>query len=112
MKFWKNITGCLISDPGFGLGDLRSWDKQEGEYIQEKKSMRCYIRVEVNLYEFLFILFHLCSSFLYNEYTNTNKNCQIFGIYHTRARISRGIGHKDCSQKGKSSHMYGRGRCF
>ena len=27
-ELWKNI-GCLVSDPTFGLGGLRLWDKEE-----------------------------------------------------------------------------------
>ena len=35
-EFGKNI-GCLVSDPTFGLGGLRLWEKEEYINISRKK---------------------------------------------------------------------------
>ena len=35
--FWKNI-GCLVSDPTFGIGGSRLWEKEEGTNISGKNS--------------------------------------------------------------------------
>ena len=47
--FWKNI-GCIVSDPTFGFGGSRMWDKEEVQNVSGNKRKRCSVREKVNLY--------------------------------------------------------------
>ena len=49
-EFWKNI-GCLVSDPTFGLEELRLWYEEEYIKISEKKSKIRSIRIKIDFYE-------------------------------------------------------------
>ena len=49
-EFWENIS-CLVSDPTFGLGGLRLWEKEEEINLSGKKRKRLPIRIKVDLYE-------------------------------------------------------------
>ena len=61
--FWKNI-GCLFSEPTFGLGGSKLWEKEEDLKLSGKKMKRLLILVKVDLYEvcrsyfIYFILFY------------------------------------------------------
>ena len=49
-ELWKNIR-CLVSDPTFGLGGLRLWEKEEDINIIGNKRKRLSIRKNIDLYE-------------------------------------------------------------
>ena len=49
-EFWENIS-FLVSDPTFGLGGLRLWEKEEEINLSGKKRKRRSIRIKVYLYE-------------------------------------------------------------
>ena len=65
----QNI-GCLVSDPTFGLGGSRLWDKEEKQKIIGRNSKRCSIRMKVDLYEVSLSYIIYCL-FLFCEYNNT-----------------------------------------
>ena len=48
-EFWKNI-GCLLSEPTFGLGGSRLWEKEEEQKLSGKKRKQRSIRAKVDLY--------------------------------------------------------------
>ena len=54
-EFWKNICG-LVSDPTFGLGGSRLWEKEEEIKISGNKSNMHSIRIKL-----------ICMSFVYPE---------------------------------------------
>ena len=49
-EFWTNI-GCLVSDPNFGLGGSRPWEKEQAQKISGNKRKRCSISMKVDLYD-------------------------------------------------------------
>ena len=62
-KFWK-IVYCLVSDPTFGIGWSRLWDKDEGRCINLNKRKIHFIRVKIDFYEvcvysILFLIFSI-----------------------------------------------------
>ena len=49
-EFWNNIH-CIVSDPAFGIGWSRIWEKEEAHNIIGKKRNRFYMREKVDLFE-------------------------------------------------------------
>ena len=63
-EFWKNICG-LVSDPTFGLGGSRLWEKEEEIKISGKKSKRRSISINVDLYDFCLSYIVYCLLFYF-----------------------------------------------
>ena len=106
-EFWKNI-GCLVSDPTFGLGGSKPWEKEEDIRTSGNNRKRRSTRIKVDLYE-------VCISKIIYRFLFYFKTIlmpffcpSIFVVYLSLGeRSSESIGHKDLSRKKTRQHMNG-----
>ena len=91
--FWKNI-GCLISNPAFGLGESRIWEKEYVQRIIGNNENRHPIRVKVDLYE-VCLYYTIYCLLLFYDYANTLFFARFVASLTPGERSSGIIGHKD-----------------
>ena len=57
--------GCLVSDPNFGLGISRMWEKEEETKISEKKRKRHSNRIKFDLMRVVHLILLNVFSFIF-----------------------------------------------
>ena len=93
-EFWKNV-GCLVSDPTFGLGGSRMWDKEEDTKISGKKRKIRSIRIKVDLYEVCISKIIYCLLFYFKTILTPFFPAILMVSISLGERSSEIIGHKD-----------------
>ena len=108
-EFWKNI-GCLVSDPTFGLGGPRLWQKEEYIKISGNKRKIRSIQIMVYLYEVFLSGIIYCLLFYFKTILTPFFLAIFLVSLSLGEKSSESIGHNYLSQKSTRQKMNGGGQ--